>query len=249
MQIFYYKDAKFKIIPKIHKNDMEDFRNFFINLINTYSESGKNTFFWDLNEINNTIIINKNIYSSYDILDQLRLIIFWLFNKKYNVKGFLYFRINKVIEYIWTDGKTNNIKHFMLLDDNNVEEFFDICVANSNGEIADNCDSNKIYDKILDNTKYKIEKFLEISIFGKNKKLKKNNIKIYPVDFIDLSKNCIDDENKLLLCSMTDRLKGMEDDLKSLKFKNIFLQKTLTVIGLLTAGSLFFCILFRRTCF
>ena len=185
--VFFKKNARFTIIPKLDDDD-ETFNQF-----NIFLCSFKQ-FFWTCDA--KYITVNDNNLTEKDIFNQLLSITFWLFNKKYRLKGSFYCWINNVIEYIHMDGLSKNIEHIILYDDIRIPY-----------SIMNPCKLNKLGNYIINHVESKIFIFIQ-SKQNKNKYRLLNSDMKYNLTncttFFDqknrLVKNRIDFLNKIKKC-------------------------------------------------
>ena len=117
-KLFYYKDACFRIFPEISSIDAISLAEFIAAIKGYYS----GYFFWAVND--NFIIINEDTDVVYgDILNQLLILIHWIFGKGYLITGYFYCRVNDFIECIALNGQSKLIIHYVLIDDVDIDHF------------------------------------------------------------------------------------------------------------------------------
>ncbi len=210
-KIFYEKDAAFNIIPEINSEDSRQFRAYILELHKTYYDFYHcECFFWEYDDKNNSIIVNKKSQMvSDEILDQLKVIVQWLYDKKYRIEGSFHYRINNIIEYITSNGNDKFFNHYLLFDDKKIDEYFE-----------NNKMTEEIRTKIIIDAKNKIKKYTDIST--------QTNESIYPA---------LNKETMIVLDSMHDRIIRLENKQKSQIKINNFIFKICSMIGLLTAGT------------
>ena len=120
-RIFYENNVEFKILPSMA--NITEFREYIINLKNTYMLDNSDRFFWEYNEINNSIIVNeKTDVVENNIFNQLIILILWLFEKNYSLSGSFCYRIGDKVEYISTDHNKKIVKHYILMDNLDMNE-------------------------------------------------------------------------------------------------------------------------------
>jgi len=263
-QILYQKNKEFIIVPTMTKQNTIEFDNFVKTLKNKYQSTsicnGKkiaDCFFWDFNKTNNSIIINEttNITEN-DIFNQLTTLIFWLFDKNYLLKGSFLFKTGNIIEYIATDGITKFITHYVLTDEINIDKF--------NIEYTADINAAVIQDKIMLDAEYnlknairmreakdeyKLQKYIKNIENGNKKKIIRNKYDPVQKETVWYTVNpneSINEENKLVINAIQERLTKTENNLKSLSKINKFFWKMCTIVSIITAGTLVIYIAFNN---
>lgn len=214
--IFYEKNISFQIIPRLHNNDINVFKEFYSNMrncsIRNSDHHGSDIYdvFWVYDEKNNSIIINEKIDCVVnDIFNQITIIAIWLYNKGYNIKGSFYWRTDNVIEYISLNNK--KINHKIFVDDIGIENF-----------VTKNQNINTIGTKIINDAKNKINK-------------QKKSTNITP---IVINTNNKESEEQIIINSIQDRLRFVENKVQSLAINNKYFWEICTFFGIFTVGSL-----------
>lgn len=148
-KIFYEKEFRFEIYPKMDEDMMDQLDKYLKKLNNAYP-SIENNLFWKINH-NQCIEVDESISTtSYDIYHQLLSILQWLFDRNYRVNGHFYYRIGNNIEYISVNSQNNLIKHFTLIDNTSI-----------NVLIGHNVNDN-IQEYILEDSIKKIDMHIEL---------------------------------------------------------------------------------------
>ncbi|AEQ60768.1 hypothetical protein [Acanthamoeba polyphaga mimivirus] len=117
--IIYDSNNGFVITPKLTNNIISKLIDFIDQSRNSYREYyGVNCFLWKLDLVNNAIISDSAVefIIDNDIFSQLSHIASYLFNHYYRLKGTFYCRTENIIEYIYMDGLTNLLTHYVLID-------------------------------------------------------------------------------------------------------------------------------------
>jgi hypothetical protein len=250
-QIYYDKNAKFKIIPSIYGDDKNQFKQFFTETQKLYCTTGDDNYlFWDFDEENSNIIVDEinNIVEN-DIFNQITILVLWLFGKNYRVKGYFHCRMENIIEYISMDGVNKFITHHILADDNIIDANRD------RGEIISDAKFkiNK-YIRTVKNQKNKIVSFNTKNNKNKSQKMMDTDTKYFYYKNITyredkINKNMLymvvnpnnekedDDEGKIVIKAFHERLTNAENNLQSLAKVNKFFWKICTIISIFTTGS------------
>lgn len=233
-KILYRKDTYFNIFPKLKSEDLVIFKQFINNVKKTYISNqstdkilpinyqAQNTyFFWELDEEKNAIVVNDLTNSvENDIFNQLITLIYWLFQRKYHVKGTFFFQIGNLSEFILMSGMTNSISHHIVMDNSSyqfLEDIENIIKNNQSGQ-------NFVTKNLLENILY-VNHGQEID------ECSEQNVIRY------LAKNS-DIEEKSIIANMHQRLTSIENRLKNLTNANIFMWKLCGIISFFTITSL-----------
>lgn len=100
--IIHRKDIRLDIFPKLHKDESKQLNIHIVNLQKDYNTKyGSDCFFWKLNDSEDAIIINDSCYMvDNDMVNQLTLIVYWLYDRNYFVEGSFCYRIGDYTESI-----------------------------------------------------------------------------------------------------------------------------------------------------
>lgn len=112
-KLFYKRDSCFVVVPKLQPDDLLAFQKF----ISWVKSTGytNNCFFWDFDVEKNMIVINDSIdLVENDIFDQLTTLVYWLFQRNYNIKGFVFYQVDDLSEFIYINGNNTVYHHTML---------------------------------------------------------------------------------------------------------------------------------------
>ena len=117
-KIFYKKESYFIILPKLTIDDLVEFKIFTRMVKQTYNTKNEDCFFWLFDEFKNCILINDdtNIVEN-DIYSQLVTLVYWLFQKNYQVKGSFVCKIDNLTEVISINGIDNSVVHYTIMKD------------------------------------------------------------------------------------------------------------------------------------
>ena len=191
-------------------------------------------FFWKIDYENSIIVANNiTLVVFSDIINQLAMVLYWIFENKYSIIGNYYYRIGFTIARISIDNSKKIINHAILLDKINIDDLT-------------NTSDSVVIEQLMDNGIKKINNGEQNNLTiekprRSNNRNKKNIVpkkSSYGKNQLMTNKNIVLEENTLIIQSMQDRLIHVENKMKSYDKFNEFLWKYCTVIGLLTAGSL-----------
>lgn len=208
-QIFYENNVEFKILPSMA--NVAEFREYIINLKNTHMVNNSDRFFWEYNEINNSITVNeKTDVVDNNIFYQLAIIILWLFEKNYSLSGSFCYRIGDKVEYVSTDHNKKIIKHYLLVDNLDINE-------------------NSSNEKIMLETKKRMMQHIH--------ETESKHIDGTELKYID-AMECSSENTNMILRTFQERLVMIERKIKSIVDKNDnFIWKFLVGITMVTAFS------------
>lgn len=262
-KIYYEKNAKFRIVPPLNDNDKSKFIQFLSETKNMYTIFNQNSigdpngnfpnfqdshFFWDFDETKGNIIINeKTEIVENDIFNQLTILLIWLFQKNYYLKGHFHCRIDNIIEYISLNGINKFVTHHILVDDkiDNQVNDFDIdggkIILDAKIKINEFINNGNEKDDlvILDKKKIKPSKKIEMGskyFYNKNITCQQEGSN-KNISYIVINTDNKYDEERNVTNIFQERLTHVENELHALTRVNKFFWKICTVISVFTAGS------------
>ena len=220
--IYYLNSAYFTIIPNLDSKNKTFLEKHINHLRDCYQKDNQTTFLWLYDNNKNAITIDNSTTSvESDIFYQFSMVALWLFSKNYDLKGYFFYRTDKLVEYISCDGIGKSITHYLIHDE------IDALSINNQSNFG---------EKIMIDTENKINKFKQKKFFSL---LNKENylIKIEPLHSVA---NILvrEEENQILIKAMQQRLELVENKVKSLKQINKSLWKICTIMGLVTIGTI-----------
>lgn len=135
-KIMYSNKDYFEIIPNLSKKDTIAYKKYFDNIKNTdkryfnnvSSECDNNDyFFWTIDYENSIIISNKATLVVFsDIINQLAMLLYWIFENEYTIVGSYVYRSGFTIGSITIDNSKKIINHTISLDKINIDELTNI---------------------------------------------------------------------------------------------------------------------------
>lgn len=178
-KIIYQKDSHFNIIPNLLLVDLLNFKKLIYLVKSSYEND--NHFFWEFDQNKNMIIINDLTDAvENDIYNQLEILVYWLFQRNYLVKGSFICYKDDLTEFINIDG-IRSILHYTTMNNDlpltQLSESLQLLQSSSN--IPCNCDKN---NKIIEYLYFKIN-----NVENKMHQLKKQNQFLYKlINFISI---------------------------------------------------------------
>lgn len=203
-KIMYNNKDYFQIVPKLDANNAKAYRKYFDNT----KFKDKKYFFWSI-DYENSIIKSNNSASVVfsDVINQLAIILRWIFENGYSIRGYYYYRVGFTIGCISINNSKKIIDHMILLDKINIDEI-------------PNLDS------------VAIEELMDDGIDKINSAMIDNAARINGIE-----KDIILEEHTLIIESMQNRLITVENKMKSHDEFNMYISRYCTIVGLIMAGS------------
>ena len=233
-EIFYDNTSKFIITPKIRESDIDAFNKHYEVLKKTSECDMGNFYFWRFDPISNSIIVNENTnLANNDVFNQFCSLSYWLFRRKYNLRGQFYCRFDNYIEYISVNGRNSAIVHHILIDNsaipknlNNSSDIMNNAIFKMKRYLKKNYKNNRCFqnkkEQIISNQKNKSnDKKVNSNING-NKKINQN----IPTYYFGKK-----EQNRLTI---------VENKIKSLTVLNKTLWKIYTIITFVTFSSIIY---------
>lgn len=124
--IIYQKSVRFEIYPKLGFDDARDL-DIYIDKLHKdyYVRYETDCFFWKLNDTKDMIIINENQHMiDNDMINQLSMLVRWLYDRNYYVEGSFHYQIGDYIEEISMSRAKRIINYCIIKNESTHDPFY-----------------------------------------------------------------------------------------------------------------------------